>query len=98
MRVEIDGQNRRFIEQDGLGFLKCLEPRSLIAGSTGFGDQSVVFQRVVLLGHVRQHGVGVITCLYSGRRQEAFRQAIEFRFGKNNRRFGIDDVRMEIGA
>ncbi len=58
----------------------------------------VFLHRYELPGDIRRHRVRVVARFDAGRGEEAFRNAIQFRFGENNRRFGVDDVCVEIGA
>src|SRR2546421_198056 len=50
-----------------------------------------------LPGDVGRHCVGIVAGFDSGRGEEAFGRAVQFRFCENDRRFGVDDVGVEVG-
>ena len=51
-----------------------------------------------LPGDICHHGVGVVAGFDAGRGEETVRDAIQFGLRENDRRLGINDVGVEIGA
>jgi len=55
------------------------------------------FDGVVVESNVCQDGVGIVTCLDTGRFENAVGHAFELGLGENNRCFYRDDIGLKIG-